>query len=87
MNLHKYSQNELFNIRIRRGMKNWLSRKNPPADIRAKLLQAAVDDAEPKASLVERFLVIPVSSEYTYLTFERFAKATSYSLQIGVLIV
>ncbi len=87
MNSHKYTEKELFDIRLRRGMKNWLDRENPAENIRAQLLQAAADETEPKEPLVTRLLVFPASNEYSYLTFERFAKATAYSLQIGVLIV
>ncbi len=87
MNLHKYSKKELFEVRLRRGMKNWLDKKSPPADLRAQLLSAAAEEKETSESLLARFLSLPADREYTYLSFERFAKATAYSLQIGVLIV
>ncbi len=88
MNLHKYSDKEIFEIRLRRGFKNWLDPKAPSADIRAQLLSAVAEEMDPKESLLERFIALSVRSEYTnHLSFERFAKSTAYSLQIGVLIV
>ena len=87
MNLHKYSKKELFEVRLRCGLKSWLDKKTPPANIRAQLLSAAAEEREAPESLLARFLSLSADREYTYLSFERFAKATAYSLQIGALIV
>ncbi|MBC8505935.1 MAG: hypothetical protein ISR58_03655 [Anaerolineales bacterium] len=88
MNLHKYSEKEIFEIRLRRGLMNWLGKKSPSADIRAQLLSAAAEELNPKVSLFARFVALSVGGEYTnHLSFERFAKSTAYSLQIGVLIL
>ncbi len=87
MNSHKYSGKDLFDFRLRRGMKNWLERKHPPADVRKRLLSAAAREKKTNQSLIVRLMTLSWGREYANHSFERFAKATAYSLQIGVLIV
>ncbi|MBC8509902.1 MAG: hypothetical protein H8D34_34065 [Chloroflexi bacterium] len=87
MNLHKNSDKELFDLRLRRGMTIWLGRQHPPAEVRAQLLLAAAGEMPPRKSWIDRLMTLSWGREYTSLSFERFAKATAYSLQMGVLVV
>jgi len=87
MSLHKNSDKNLFDLRLRRGMKSWLDRQHPPAEIRTQLLLAAAGETTSREILIKRLETFSWGREYSTLSFERFAKATSYSLQIGFLIV
>jgi len=87
MNFNKYSQEELLNLRLRRGMQNWLKRKQPPIDLRAQILITAASERSPKTSVSSHLGAFALHRDFTNLSFERFAKAKAYSLQIGFLIV
>jgi hypothetical protein len=91
MSSHKYlNLEDLWDIRIRHSIKNWLARKHPPAESRERLLRAAARKAKPQLPWIEALLLRNWSrsqQSYTMLSFERFAQATAYSLQVGVLIL
>ena len=87
MNSHRYSQKEILDLRLRKGMLNWLKRKQPPIDLRAQILQAAASERSIQKSISPHFWAFILHGEFTNLSFERFAKAKAYSLQIGFLIV
>jgi len=87
MNLHKKASKGTFELTLRHGMKSWLNRQYPPADIRTKLLQTASGETTSRGAWFSHLVTLSWNHEYTPLSFERFAKATAYSLQIGVLIV
>jgi hypothetical protein len=87
MNSHRYSQKEILDLRLRKGMLNWLKRKQPPIDLRAQILQAAASERSSQKSAPPHFWAFVLHGEFTNLSFERFAKAKAYSLQLGFLIV
>lgn len=75
-----------MNLRLRRGVKKWLSRKYPPQNVRAHVLQLAASE-KPYAPSIKTRIKILASDREDILSFERFAKAKAHSLQMGVLIV
>jgi len=86
MNLRRYSQEEILDLRLQSGLKNCLTHKSPPFNVRAQILNAAARENLFK-SRPTRSRSFNIGREYNILSFERFAKAKAYSLQIGVLIV
>ncbi len=87
MNSPKHAYNEMLDLRLRRGLKKWLGQKHPPLHSRERLLEAAAENVLPRASLLAYWLSISWNREYSSQSFERLAKATAYSLQVGVLIL
>lgn len=86
MNLRRYTQEDILDLRLRSGMKKCLTRKSPPLNVRARVLSTAAGGNVPRTK--NSWVSSPnLSGEYTLLSFERFAKAKAYSLQIGFLIV
>jgi len=77
----------LFDLRLRRGLKAWLDRKNPPAEARARLLEAASQERLPQMSWFAYLLTFAWRCDDAAVSFDRFAKATAYSLQMGIVML
>ena len=87
MNLHSYSQKDLLDRQLRSGMKNWLSRQQPPVGVRQLTMEAASGKLLRQKPKKPFWRIFYLNRENTTWSFDRFAKAKAYSLQIGVLIV
>ncbi len=87
MNSPKRQTQEFFDLRLRRGLKQWLNPQSPPADIKARILQTAAQPPKKRSVRVFQLLDFMLNREYNASSFDRFAHATAYSLQMGVLIL
>lgn len=87
MNSHKKQNQELFDHRLRRSVKQWLNQKSPPADIKTHILRTAQKKSSSQASWFIPMVNLAFNREYNASSFDRFAHATAYSLQMGVLIL
>ena len=74
-----------LDISLKRSLKNWASRMQPPADARARLLQAAAQDSTPKISIFSGMVYIALNDNLNELYLERFKISPLYALQPGSL--
>ena len=74
-----------LDMSLKCSLKNWVSRKQPPADGRSRLLQAAVQDSTPKISIMSGMVYLALNDNLSELYLERFKISPLYAMQPGSL--
>ena len=85
MSSHKKVDYPTLDLSLRRSLKNWASRMQPPADARERLLQAATQGTTPKISIFSGMMYIALNDNLSELYLERFKISPLYALQPGSL--
>ena len=76
-----------LDLSLKRSLKNWVARKQPPANGRARLLHTAAQDSSPKTSIISGMVYIALNENISELYLERFKTSPLYSLQPGSLVL
>ena len=83
MSSHRNSDMDMLDNSLRRSLKNWVARQPLPLDGKERLLESAALASPKKTFKLPKFLFMNLSQNSADLAFNRFAKATAYSLQAG----
>jgi hypothetical protein len=85
MSSHKKLDNNTLDLSLRRSLKNWVARKQPPEEGKARLLRAAAQESSPKASKMTGMMYLAFNDNISDIYLERFRISPLYSLQPGSL--
>ena len=81
MNLHKYEELAQIDQSLKQQIKKTFSHKQPPADVKSRIIKAAVKESSPKISRLSILISIGLyDSYYDELSIERVKRVAKLSL-------
>ncbi len=86
--LEKVATNDVVDVYIQQGLKNWAARQQPPANGRARLLLKAaslaskVEQPQPREKIDARFLPPALARSLSDQIFDPFYQSRVWSLQV-----
>jgi hypothetical protein len=87
MNSRKRTAVDAADLTIKRILKNWAFDHHPPADSRERLLHTASLLSNPPPIKLTILSLISIPSNFSELSFERFAQSRAHTLRTGMAIL
>ena len=85
MNLHNQHEINAFDKYLKRKLKSMVSNKQPPADAKRRLLEAARGSASTPPEMSFIFSMAYRENNYDRISIERVRMATAFSLRIDAI--